>query len=121
MVSRYSIAEVSRARCVEIPESCADGIDARIETATFIKEEVREELNATRARLQSIALDFVKCYTFESSDFLRFGIRANTASHASCKVRQKADHDESQSCKTPLTAVKANRTLLARGPDEYFW
>ena len=59
-VSRSSIAEVSRARCVEIPESCADGIDEMIETATIIKEEVREELNATHARLQSIALDFVR-------------------------------------------------------------
>ena len=32
-----------RARCVEIPESCADGIDEIIETAAIIKEEVREE------------------------------------------------------------------------------
>ena len=55
------VPEVSCVMCAEIPESCADGIDEMIETATIIKEEVREELNATCARLQSIALDFVKC------------------------------------------------------------
>ena len=33
------VAEVSRARCVKIPESCVDGIDEMIETATIIKEE----------------------------------------------------------------------------------
>ena len=51
-------------------------------------------------------------YTLESSEFLRFEIQAKTESHTSCKVRQKADHDASKSCKTLLTAVKANRTLL---------
>ena len=30
-------------RCVEIPESCADGIDEMIETTAIIKEEVRKE------------------------------------------------------------------------------
>ena len=34
------VARVSRARCVEIP--CADGIDEMIETATIIREQVRE-------------------------------------------------------------------------------
>ena len=37
------VAEVSRARCVEIPESCADGIDEIIETDTIIKEEMRDK------------------------------------------------------------------------------
>ena len=54
-------------------------------------------------------------YTLESGEFLRFGIQANTESYTSCKVRQKADHDASNSFKTLLTAVKANRTLLCEG------
>ena len=97
--------------CAEIPESCADCIDEMTETATIIKEEVREELNATRARLQSIALDFVKCYTLESSEFLRFGIQANTESYTSCKVRQKADHDVSKRCKNALDRSEGESNL----------
>jgi len=85
---------------VEIPESCADGIDQMIETATIIKEEVREKRTSWMQ------------YTLESNEFLRFGIQAYTENYTSCKVRQKADHDASKSCKTLLTAVKANRTLL---------
>ena len=33
---------VSRVMCAEVPESCTDGIDEMIETATIIKEEVCE-------------------------------------------------------------------------------
>ena len=51
-------------------------------------------------------------YTLESGEFLRCEIQAKTDSHTSCKIRQKADHDASESCKTLLTAPKANRTLL---------
>ena len=90
------VSEVSRARCVETPESCADGIDEMIGTATIIKEEVREE------RTSQVQ------YTLESGEFLRFEIQAKTENHKSCKVRQKADHDASKSCNTLLTAVKAN-------------
>ena len=109
----FSVAEVSRARCVEIPESCADGVDEMIETATTIKQEVREELNATRARFHSIALDFVRCNTLTSQvSSYTSKFRAKAESHTSCRVRQKADFDASKSCMTLLTAVKANRTIL---------
>ena len=37
------VDEVSRARCMAIPESCADGIDEMIETDAIIKEEVRDK------------------------------------------------------------------------------
>ena len=37
------VAKVSRARCVEIPESCTDGIDKIIEADTIIKEEMRDK------------------------------------------------------------------------------
>ena len=51
-------------------------------------------------------------YSPESGESLHFENQAKTESHTSCKVRQKADHDASKSCKTLLTAVKVNRTLL---------
>ena len=37
------VAEVSRARCVKSQSFVLNGIDEMIETATIIKEEVREE------------------------------------------------------------------------------
>ena len=51
-------------------------------------------------------------YSLKSGEFLHFDNPAKTESHTSCKVRQKADLDASKSCKTLLTAVKVNRTLL---------
>ena len=59
--------EVSLARCVEIPESCAAGVDQMRETASTIKTEVLEELNATRTRFDQIASDFVGCITLHES------------------------------------------------------
>ena len=84
-LSASHVAEVSRARCVEIPESCADGIDEMLETDTIIKEEARE---------------FARQYTLKPGEFLRFEILVKTESHTSCKIRQKADLDASESCKT---------------------
>ena len=93
-LSALHVAEVSRARCVEIPESCADGIN---EMHTIIKEDARE---------------FARQYTLKPGEFLRFEIQVKTESHTLCEIRQKADLDASESCKTLLTAVKAYRTLL---------
>ena len=53
-------------------------------------------------------------YSLESGEFLHFEHPAKTESHTSCKARQKADHDASKSCKTLLTAVKVNQTLLSQ-------
>ena len=96
-LSALHVAKVSRARCVEIPESCVDGIDEMLETDTIINEEARE---------------FARQYTLKPGEFLRFEIQVKTESHTSCKIRQKADLDASESCKTLFTAVKAYRTLL---------
>ena len=93
-LSALHVAEVSRARCVEIPESCADGIN---EMHTIIKEKARE---------------FARQYTLKPGEFLRFEIQVKTESHTLCEIRQKADLDASESCKTLSTAVKAYRTLL---------
>ena len=97
-VSRSSILQrYALLKC--LARGALNGIDEMIETATVIKEEVREKRTSW------------KQYTLESGEFLRFGIQANTESYTLCKVRQKADHDASTSCQALLTAVKANRTL----------
>ena len=96
------VAEVSRARCVETPESWSDDIDEMIETATIIKEEVRDKRTSwmvhTRVR------------------------RVPTVRHSGkdrelhiIKIRQKADHDASTSCQALLTAVKVIELFFARG------
>ena len=114
---RYSgalrFAEISLARCLEIPESCANGVDQMRKTASTIKEEVNEELNATRVRLHSISLDFDRCNTLTSQvSSYTSEVTAKAESHRLCRVHQKADFDASMSCKKLLTAVKANRTVL---------
>ena len=55
------VAEVSRARCVEIPESCADGIDEMFETDTIILTSHLRAMRCSRQMCRMDKADLRKC------------------------------------------------------------
>ena len=115
--------EVSLARCVEIPQSCAAGVDQMRETASTIKTEVLEELSATSTRFDQIASDFVGCTSSVASLFTsqvssyRSSFKAKVESHTLCRKQQQAEQDVSMMCTKFWTAMRVNRTLLRGRPS----
>jgi len=110
---RTSVAEISLERCVNDPNSCAAGRDQMLDTASSIKVQVREELNATRKRFEIIASDFDGCDT-QRSQVKRYRklLEDQAGRHRKCREAQNHVHLASMSCKKLLGAVKANETLL---------
>eukprot|EP00450_Noctiluca_scintillans_P011113 CAMPEP_0194503282 /NCGR_PEP_ID=MMETSP0253-20130528/28294_1 /TAXON_ID=2966 /ORGANISM="Noctiluca scintillans" /LENGTH=633 /DNA_ID=CAMNT_0039345553 /DNA_START=14 /DNA_END=1915 /DNA_ORIENTATION=- len=110
---RTSLVEVSLSRCMDDPDSCAAGVDQMRETASTIKKQVHEELNATRIRFHTVKVDFIGCNTLmRQVSTYRSSFKAKAESHRLCRGKQQADYDASMMCLKYLTAVKSNRTLL---------
>jgi len=112
-----SVADVSLARCMTDPDpdSCAGGVDQMLETASTIKKEVQEELNATRTRLNIIVSDFLGCNTLVSQvTSYTSSFKKQAESHLKCRQKQEVASTASRMCKDFLSAVEANRTLLCK-------
>ena len=110
---RTSVAQISLDRCANDPNSCVAGRDQMLETASSIKVQVREELNATRKRFETIVSDFDGCDTQLSQvQAYRKRLEEKARKHRVCREAQKSLLSASTTCKKLLRAVKANETLL---------
>ena len=95
------------------PNSGVAGRDQMLETASSIKVQVREELNATRKRFEIIVADFDGCDTHLSEvQNYRKRLEQKAREHRVCREAQNSLHSAWMTCRELLDAVKANETLL---------
>lgn len=110
---RTSFAQISLGRCANDPNSCVAGRDQMLETASSIKVQLREELNATRKRFETIVADFDGCDTHLSqAQTYRKRLEEKAREHRVCREAQNSLHSAWMTCKQLLGAVKENETLL---------